>query len=281
MDTYRNLRRLFIVFVLCVVAALVVFARWSDPQPADQADMGVACSNGAGARGGAINEAMREAMVGGSPSSRYYFNPTYGWFDRSHFDTGDPGRLIADVRKTVHAGGGVVTIEQAVHGGVAGYSGSYYVSPEVTPANELGVALAIYRDWSVRFEGWQAQLPQTLVGMLSPYSVEDLPSQYVGFFAQANGLEVYEVFACYLPDTRATEESPPHLTMRRAVASTADTPLNYPQRLTNQEMRPMIYRRGNGWVHLPWPAAMQMEVVPAESGLWAQVGEANWYFGDE
>lgn len=239
------------------------------------------CSNIAGAGGEGISGAMREAMLGNSASSRYYFNPSYGWFDRSHFNTGDPGRVVADVRKTVRAGGGVVTIEQDVHGGVAGYSGSYYISPAVTTANEVGVALGIYRDWSMRFEGWQSQLPQTLVGMLSPYAVEDLPSQYVGFFAQAKGLSVPEVFACYLPETHATEESPPRFTMHRALASTADTLINYPQRLVNEEMRPMIYRRGNGWVHRAWPAAMQLEVVGPESGLWAQVGEENWYFGDQ
>jgi len=279
MDTYRILRRLFGVCMVCFVAALVAYARWSNPQPVEQAEMGVKCGDGAGTQS-AIHGAMREAMVGSSPSSRYFYNPNYGWFDRSHFNTGDPGRVIADVRKTVSAGGGVVTIEQDVQGGIAGYSGSYYVSPQVTSANAVAVALGIYKDWSVRFEGWQAELPQTLVGMLSPYAVEDLPSQYVGFFAQAHGLEVHEVFACYLPDTRATEESPPRLTMHRAVVSTADTPLNYPQRLVNEEMRPMIYRRGNGWVHLPWPPALQMEVVGAQSGLWAQVGEENWYFGD-
>ena len=281
MDTYRILRRLVAVFVLAVVAALVVFTRWSKPQPADQADIRLRCGNSDGTRGTTINGALRDAMIGQSPSGRYYFNPNYGWFDRSHFNTGDPGRLIADVHKTVQAGGGVVTLEQDVHDGVAGYSGSYYVSPEVTRANEMGVALGIYRDWSVRFEGWQSELPQTLVGMLSPYAVEDLPSQYVGFFAKANGLTVPEVFACYLPNTRVTEESPPRLTMRRAVASTADNPMDYPQRLVNREMRPMIYRRGNGWVHRPWPPAMQMEIVGADSGLWAQVGEENWYFGDE
>ena len=281
MDTYRLLRRLLGVCLICLVAALVIFLRWSKPQPGEQADIRVQCGNGAGTRSGAINGALRDAMLSHSPSSRYYFNANYGWFDRSHFNTGDPGRLISDVHKTVQAGGGVVTLEQDVHDGVAGYTGSYYVSPQVTTANELGVALGIYRDWSTRFEGWQAQLPQTLVGMLSPYAVEDLPSQYVGFFAAANGLTVPDVFACYLPDTRETEEAPPRLTMRRAVASTGDTPLNYPQRLVNREMQPMIYRRGIGWVHLPWPAAMQMEVVGPESGLWAQVGDENWYFGDD
>ena len=223
---------------------------------------------------------MREVMIGDSPSGRYYYNPRYGWFDRSHFRTGDPGNVIADVQEMVNSGGGVITIEQEVQGGIAGYSGSYYVSPEVTPAEELRVALAIYEDWSVRFEGWQAELPQTLVGMLSPYAVEDLPSQYVGFFAQANGLTIYEVFACHLPDTRETEDTPPRFTMRRAVASTADTLVNYPQRLTNDEMAPMIFRPGIGWIHIPWPPAMHMEPIGAESGLWAQVGDRNWYFGE-
>lgn len=57
---------------------------------------------------------MREVMVGDSPSGRYFYNPTYGWFDKSHFRTGEPGKVIADVQKMVNAGGGVITIEQEV-----------------------------------------------------------------------------------------------------------------------------------------------------------------------
>lgn len=281
MDTYRILRRLLLVALICVVAAVLFFVRWSKPQPVAQAKLAVRCGNSAGARSGGVDGAMREVMIGDSPSGRYYYNPYYGWFDRSHFRTGDPGKVIADVQEAVRAGGGSITIEQQVQGGIAGYSGSYYVSPEVTPTEELGVALGIYQDWSVRFEGWQAELPQTLVGMLSPYAVEDLPSQYLGFFARANGLTVYEVFACYLVDTQETEETPPRFAMRRAVASTSDTLVNYPQRLTNEEMTPMIYRRGIGWVHTPWPPAMQMEIIGADSGLWAQLGERNWYFEGE
>lgn len=281
MDIYRILRRLLLVALICVVAAILFFVRSSKTQPVVQAEeMAVRCGNSAGTRSGRVDGAMREAMIGDWPSGRYFYNPYYGWFDRSHFRTGDPGAVIADVQEAVRTGGGVITIEQQVQGGIAGYSGSYYVSPEVTPAEELGVALGIYQDWSVRFEGWQAELPQTLVGMLSPYAVEDLPSQYVGFFARANGLAVREVFACYLPDTWETEETPPRFTMRRAVASSSDTVVNYPQRLTNRELTPMIYRRGIGWVHTPWPPAMQMEIVEADSGLWAQVGERNWYFGE-
>jgi hypothetical protein len=37
--------------------------------------------------------------------------------------------------------------------------------------------LFLGRNWSTRFESWQAEPPQGLVGPLTPFAVEDLPSQ--------------------------------------------------------------------------------------------------------
>lgn len=266
MSNHRKLRRVILPVVGCFIAASTFIVRASKPQPAEQVELAVDCE--------------QEARSDSLPSSRYYFSEEYGWFDRTHFNAGNPGQVIADVRKTVRAGGGIITIDQDVHNGVAGYSGSYYVSPEISSEDELGVALGIYRDWSIRFEGWQAQLPQTLVGMLSPFAVEDLPSHYVGFFAQAHGIEVYEVFACYLPETGETEESPPRFTTHRDVADNAEDPLNYPERLANQDMLPMVHGE-DGWEQIPWPPDMQMEMIDSSSGLWELEDETSWYMGED
>lgn len=269
MSNHTNLRRVILPVVGCFILVSAYMVRASNPQPAEQVKLAVNCQQGA----------RSEDL----PTSRYFFSEEYGWFDSTHFNAGNPGQVIADVRKTVRAGGGIgiITIDQKVHNGVAGYSASYYLSPKISEKDELGVALGIYSDWSFRFEAWQAQLPQTLVGLLSPFAVEDLPSHYVGFFAQAHDMEVYEVFACYLPDTGETEESPPRFTTHREVTDNAEEPLNYPERLANREMLPMVHGEEAGWEHVLWPPEMQMEMVDTSSGLWDLEDEASWYMGED
>lgn len=258
------------LIVLLIAGALVglraYVVRASKPQPDKQLKVEAACEPGTGS--------------GRAAESRYYFHPSYGWFDRTHFAAGNPGQVIADVRAAVSADGGTVTIEQVVHDGVAGYRSTYLIAPGVTPQNEMAVALGIYQDWSYRFEAWQGELPQRLMGFLSPFAVEDLPSHYLGFFAQAQGLTVYDVMACYLPDMMATEESPPRFTAGQPILTGDDEASNGPQRLTNEQMRPMVLFK-HGWENVSWPQVLQLEVIDREAGLWAQIGEERWYLDDE
>lgn len=257
------------LIALLVVGALVGFpayvVRASKPQPEKQLKVDVTCEPGTGR--------------GLATGSRYFYHPSYGWFDRTHFQAGNPGQVIANVRDAVAAGGGTVTIEQIVHDGVAGYRSTYLIAPGVTPQNEMAVALGIYQDWSYRFEAWQGELPQRLMGFLSPFAVEDLPSHYLGFFAEAQGLTVDDVIACYLPDMVGTEESPPRFSTGQPILPGDDAP-NGPQRLTNEQMRPMVLFK-HGWENVSWPQALQLEIIDREAGLWAQIGEERWYLDDE
>jgi hypothetical protein len=52
------------------------------------------------------------------PDSRYYYSHAYGWFDSSHFDAGNPAKLIEDVATAVSRGGGTLTINQSVRSGL-------------------------------------------------------------------------------------------------------------------------------------------------------------------
>lgn len=269
----KKILRLLAVSIVVASGALTFYiVRASSPQPVEQVEVAVRCK-----------EAGSNEIA---PTARYFYNPDYGWFDRTHFGSGNPQQVIADVRAAVAAGGGEVTVEQIVHDGAAGYSATYTISGEVTRQNELAVALGIYQDWSYRFESWQGELPQRLAGFLSPFAVEDLPSHYVGFFAAAHEMEVHQVFACYLPATVETDDSPPRFTTSQSVVPNdeeeeeEENGLNHPQRLTNEQLRPMIFDK-LGWENVAWPAEMQMEMIDSSTGLWTLVDEERWIFDEE
>ncbi|MEZ4646781.1 MAG: hypothetical protein R3E31_29325 [Chloroflexota bacterium] len=90
-----------------------------------------------------------------TPWPHYLYDETYGWFDTSHFHTGNPDKVIDDVKTAVSAGGGVITISQGVRENLTGYTARYWVAGSVAEPDVLHVALGIYLDWSQRFEGWQ------------------------------------------------------------------------------------------------------------------------------
>lgn len=258
-----------ILLLLLSIGAVVLVAyvtRASRPHPIAHAQVPVQCKQDIDAA---------EALT-----SRYLFHPDYGWFDSTHFFAGNPGKVIDDVRRAARAGGGIVVIEQKLHDGAAGYIATYNISRGIQRQNELAVALGVYQDWSYRFEGWQGRLPQRAAAMLSSYAVEDLPSHYIGFFAEARDLQIHEVFACYMPQTMQTEESPPRFSSSQAIAADTEAFLNHPQRLTNEKMRPMI-RDKDGWHNVSWPPDMQLETIDSSTGLWSYLAEEDWYFDGE
>lgn len=211
------------------------------------------------------------------PAARYLYNPTYGWFDVSHFQTGQPARLLDAVRAAVAAGGGEVQVEQDVRDGLTGYTAVYRISPLARPAEAEAIALGIYTHWSIRFEQWQAELPRGLFGPLTPFAIEDLPSQYVGFFAAARDLTVSQVFTCYLGQVYATEGPPPHFTLGATEPAPAEEEGLALNVLRNTELRPYVERAGR-WEHRDWPPEMRLPLLGASLSTWHFVGEETWYF---
>jgi len=205
---------------------------------------------------------------------KYVYNQTYGWFDSSHFHTGNPEQLIRDVQTAVTSGG-VITITQDLHDGITGYTARYWVSDKVQPEQVIGVALGIYGDWSWRFEHWQGSLPRNLVNPLTPFAIEDLPSQYIGFFAAARNLTYKQVFACYLGGAKAAHDAPPHLVFNDDPADSNLLP--DVQRLANESFEPLV-ETATGWQHRPWKAAMRLTAVPSGPNTWFFLHEETRYF---
>jgi hypothetical protein len=212
------------------------------------------------------------------PASNYFLTARYGWFDAHHFDAGNPARLIEDVRRAAVSGAGIISVEQDVRNRTTGYTAHYLVAGNIPPGEIVDIALGIYLDWSFRFEEWQGQPPRSLVGPLTSFAVEDLPSHYVGFFAAAHELSIAQVFACYLGTVEEQESGPPNFVFFDNLGQ-VDNLLLAPvmQQLMNTEFRPLVQSEG-GWHHVAWPPAMQMVPSQASRQYWQFESDETWYF---
>lgn len=223
------------------------------------------------------SRALRPVMP--LPKTRYFYSDTYGWFDTAHFNTGNPAQLITNLEAAIKKGGNsIISISQDVRGGVTGYTASYLISGEVSPDDALGVALGVYLDWSIRFEAWQGQMQRSLVGPFTPFSIEDLPTQYLGFVGKASSLEVEGLFACYLGEVESAE-GPPHLWIK---TEKLDIGIELPaiERLTNRGFQPMVLTK-KGWQIVQWPAPLRLTPIASSKHTWGFISERTWYLGQD
>lgn len=212
------------------------------------------------------------------PDTRYLFSETYGWFDSSHFNTGQPRQILQDMHMIAGGGGGIVIVDQGVRDGMMGYTAVYRISPHLREADAAAAALGIYLDWSVRFEEWQGQPPRGLVGPLTPFAVEDLPSQYLGFLAQAHNTSVEQLFACYLGPVSGSEDGPPDFMI-------PDSPKDGDDwegitRVQNRIFKPFVETE-TGWHYIDWPESLRMAAISSGPDTWQFVSEETWYLGDD
>ncbi|MBK8900994.1 MAG: hypothetical protein IPM53_07420 [Anaerolineaceae bacterium] len=220
------------------------------------------------------NKVMR--FVYPLPDSRYFYSDRYGWFDETHFDAGNPAQVIADVEAAATTGGGIITISQSVRDGITGYTAQYLVSGDVNPGEVIGVALGIYMDWSTRFEEWQGSLPRNIVGPFTPFSIEDLPTQYIGFMEDATHQKREVIFTCYLGQIE-TADAPPHLWVSTEPGTPTDGPdLPDIKRLTNRRFEPLVLTE-NGWEHVAWPSELRLNPLPSGSTTWLFDADETWY----
>jgi len=182
------------------------------------------------------------------------YSEEYGWFDRGHLNTGDPGAIIANVKQAVANNGGSFSIQQRVRGDLT-YVGNYQVSGDATPEDTVGIALGIYMDWSMKFELWEASV--FIFGINTAFAIEDFPTHYVGFFAKDKGVSYAEVFA-NLGFVEGTDQEPPRFTDW--------PPANW--EIKNFKFTPRVQNEEGNWQNIPWPNAMTITPIGTDSGLW-------------
>jgi hypothetical protein len=222
----------------------------------------VNCVDPSGLQGG---PAFEFGTGGGEdlPPGQYYYT-AYGWIDRSHVGTGQPGEVIQQVRTRAEQGGGYVTIKAPISVKVFAvwFQGTYWVEGSVSEEQVVPVALGMFYDWSSRFEMWQGEVGEfwTLRPLLgSRFAIEDLPSNFLGFYSAVTGksktiIVLDDLGGCV--DAPATE--PP------------DSWGPWGDR-KNFEFLPKVQDEKGAWVHVPWPDDIQQlldSMATEESGLW-------------
>ncbi len=215
------------------------------------------------------------------PPRDWLYSQRYGYFDTAHFPAGNQAQIIKDVMNASANGGGPVNIRQGTDYGFF-FERTYMISAGVD--DPLGVALGIYEDWSVAFEAWEGQFPFNLF-TTSSFSVEDLPSHYLGFVAAARGFDPNDMssfFANYAsvlgPVESATQKPPQFQSIKAcAIQSGCYSPvgflINAP--IKNRQFTPMIQNSSGDWVNVPWPSELMITPVGSGSNTWQFVGESH------
>ena len=183
------------------------------------------------------------------PDARYYYSEKYGWFDKSHFGSGDPKYILEQVDKASSEGRGRSFWVEGEQGGgdlSFHYKAQYWVSGDVTPDQVTGVALGIHMDFNTRFERWQGEWGDPTH---SSFAIEDLPSDYIGFYAAKTGMTYDRIFGDHLGGVEGRKEEPP-------------------RHVKNYQFAPMVGDAAGNYVNVPWPKALDITPIKSDSGCW-------------
>jgi RHS repeat-associated protein len=192
------------------------------------------------------------------PPGQYIYTRDYGFFDTSHFGTGDPVAALERAKEAVRLGEPrPVRFYQGVKGGLAHFEGVYKIRGDlVEPEQVEGVVLAMYEDWSIRFEYFEGSIP--IFGRGTSFAVEDLPSHHLGFY-EATGMPREEIFdhlggVDYVTDSEPSREG----------------------EIENREFHPLVRVGPGRWLEKAWPAALDAISPITDPNLWRPVSFDAW-----
>jgi RHS repeat-associated protein len=185
------------------------------------------------------------------PRGRYIYTRDYGFFDTQHMGTGDPGLALEQARRAVRLGETrLVYFYQRVQRGLAYFEGGYKIRGDlVKPQQVEGVVLAMYEDWSKRFEYFEGSFP--IGGRGTSFAVEDLPSHRLGFY-EATGMSREEIFdhlggVDYVTNSEPSREG----------------------EIENREFTPLVRIGAGRWRRKAWPAALDAISPITDPNLWS------------
>jgi len=177
----------------------------------------------------------------------------YGCIDKTHWGN-TPGNIISDIREVVDNGGGTLKPIPAEFMDSAYYEATYWVSGDIKEDEILGVALAVYMDWTDRFEGFEGEVFWGIPGLFTAFAIEDKPTHYLNFVAASKHMSIDEMLTS-LGISRGTDQDPPR---------------PFPWNVNNHSIHPMTPWLG-GLIGGPWrfwPEEVRMNSIGSESGLW-------------
>jgi RHS repeat-associated protein len=219
-------------------------------------------------------------------SHRYIHTRDYGSFDQSHINpaagmdiinhvigalgrpcghTFEVSRFQDSIWQKIYKGGnqrGIPIPETLPQGlGTGGsFQVEYWVSGDIIPAQVNRIALGIYMDLERRWENFQGTM---FFSSYSHYAVEDLPSDYLGFYMATRGLQktpenLLDVFKHLAPVLRTCSSCTPNRIEE------------------NHEFRPRVRHKGT-WMNIDWPPQLQLPTpIGSSSGLWHATRENTY-----
>jgi RHS repeat-associated protein len=183
------------------------------------------------------------------PNRRILHTKFGGYIDQEH-----AGRtsILERVRAAAKQKGGGVVIMDGILAGEY-FRVGYMVSEGLSHGETIGVALGILIDYERKWENRQGELG--VRQPMSSYSLEDLPSEYLGFVQEVTGLSLEDVVNHGLGGYDSTFSEIEWVIHRLALGA----PKNF-------ETRPLDPWSGT---HRDWPKPFQL-VAPIEStsGMW-------------
>ena len=255
--------------------------RYVDPSGHMLCEGAVSCSGGGGSSGGvssggnsggssttssshrSANSNVKRAAVVVSPryqqppKNRYWTTKKYGFFDVQHFNTGDIRNAWTEFQRLVNNGlSGSVTFRQPIRRSfpllgstqVGVFRGEYSVDGGAIGEDQMeGVFLAMYEDWSSRFEDWEG-VAFLLSGKATSFAVEDLPSQYLGAIAVMRNVTPHDLISRYLGGVTTSSDERPQGGGK------------------NDEFFPKV-----GGLDQMWPSELQVTPI-VDSSLWHAIG---------
>jgi hypothetical protein len=197
--------------------------------------------------------ALQQPGGGEYESHAYIQTANGGYIDTNHFKGAvDQTNNIID---QLQRGETTVRVFQEARAGI-GYEATYTINKPLNPDQILGVALGIFQDYSTKTEEWQGGT-DLLTG--SSFAMEDLPTDYLGFYSAATKTPLSQIVEA-LGGGTPTDSAPLHARVEAGLV------FGDPE-TKNHEFTPRI-QTPHGYENVPWPSSLQLEATPSNSGLW-------------
>jgi RHS repeat-associated protein len=224
----------------------------------------------------------------GTPVPRHYCTESYGCFDREHIEAGalklnDVIAKIGEAIKTGDSfpirGGFGPTLGGRGSGFVAYYSVSGTIAPEQIP----GVAIGILIDYETRWEELQGCIPFG-APYQSSFSIEDLPSDYLGWMLALNseggsvGEAMAEAFSL-LGGAKAVSNVPHPVRSQPWIHEGSMTPTSVLMPIRNREFTPLVSTESGDWQNVSWPNELQITPIESSANTWQFAGSGYCVFG--
>ena len=217
-------------------------------------------------------------------SERRVFVQDYGVFDTGHVLRGyRSGLFLTEQLDSALANGGGTLPEPPASDSKLfdSYAVNYQVSGDISPDQLMGVLLGIYMDFEIGYETLQG----SRLDFYSSFAPEDLPSDYIGFWAAVNGYP-QDALPFLLEELGNVSpwENGSLLVGLDGLTPFAAMPTSIPR---NHEFTPMapvvtitplIVVLGDSvdhirieWQNVPWPEKFQMTPIGSSEDTWLKM----------